>query len=91
LNGIIVGVLAAAGMLALVFTTRAAHAVPLAAAVFVAMVASCVVSGVAGALVPLVLRRLGADPATASTIIVTTVTDVVSMALLLGGATWLLR
>ena len=44
LNGIIVGVLAAAGMLALVFTTRADHAVPLAAAVFAAMVASCVVS-----------------------------------------------
>ncbi len=90
-NGVIVGLLAAAGMAALVFATRADDAAPLATAVFVAMVASCVVSGVAGALVPLVLRRLGADPATASTIILTTVTDVISMALLLGGAAWLLR
>ncbi len=77
-------------MAALVLTTHADHAVPLAAAVFGAMVASCVIGGVAGALVPLVLRRLGADPATASTIILTTITDVVSMALLLSGAAWLL-
>jgi magnesium transporter len=49
------------------------------------------VSGVSGALVPLALRRLGADPATASSIIVTTATDVTSMGLLLALATLLVR
>jgi magnesium transporter len=91
LNGFIVGLIASAAMLALVLTTHAEDAVPLATAVFGAMVASCVIGGVAGALVPLVLRRFGADPATASTIILTTITDVISMALLLGSAAWLLR
>ena len=91
LNGFIVGLIASLAMLVLVLTTHADQAVPLAAAVFGAMVASCVLGGVAGALVPLVLRRLGADPATASTIILTTITDVISMALLLASAAWLLR
>jgi magnesium transporter len=36
--------------------------------VFAAMVGSCTVSGIAGAIVPVTLRRLGADPATASSI-----------------------
>jgi magnesium transporter len=36
------------------------------------------------------LRRLGADPVTASTIFLTTATDVVSMGMLLGLATWVL-
>jgi magnesium transporter len=48
------------------------------------MMGSCAVSGVSGAIVPLFLKRLGADPATASSIIVTTATDVASMGLLLG-------
>jgi magnesium transporter len=58
--------------------------------VFLAMIGSCVVSGACGALVPSVLRRLGADPATASSIFLTTATDVVSMGLFLGLATWLI-
>ena len=41
------------------------------------------VSGVAGTVTPLVLKRLGADPATASTIFLTTATDVVSMGMFL--------
>jgi len=43
--------------------------------VFVAMVGSCVASGISGALVPMGLKRLGADPATASSIFLTTATD----------------
>ena len=43
--------------------------------------------GVAGALVPIGLKKAGADPATASSIFLTTATDVVSMGLLLGFAT----
>ena len=54
------------------------------------MVGSCVASGVSGALVPLGLKRLGADPATASSIFLTTATDVASMGLFLGLATWLI-
>ena len=59
--------------------------------VALAMTASCVVSGIAGALIPLTLRRVGADPATASSIFLTTATDVASMGLLLGLATLLVR
>jgi Mg/Co/Ni transporter MgtE len=40
------------------------------------MIGSCIVSGVAGAMIPLGLRKLGADPATASSIFLTTATDV---------------
>ena len=52
-----------------------------------AMVGSCCISGISGALVPLALKRFGADPATASSIIVTTATDVSSMGLMLALAT----
>jgi magnesium transporter len=54
------------------------------------MTGSCIVSGVASALVPLTLRRVGADPATASSIFLTTATDVASMEMFLGLATLLL-
>ena len=56
----------------------------LALVVFFAMIASCLVSGVSGVLVPLTLKRLGLDPATASSIFLTTATDVASMACFLG-------
>ena len=44
-----------------------------------AMAFSCMIAGVAGTAIPLLLKRLGADPATASSIFLTTITDVVSM------------
>ncbi|MDX1455706.1 MAG: magnesium transporter [Gammaproteobacteria bacterium] len=47
-------------------------------------------SGMIGVLVPLFLKRMGADPATASAILLTTATDVFSMGMLLGLATLLL-
>ncbi len=53
----------------------------------IAMVVSMVVAGLAGALVPILLRRFGQDPATASSIILTTVTDVVGFFSFLGIAT----
>ena len=53
----------------------------------IAMTGSCLVSGVIGVMVPLTLERLGTDPATASTIFLTTATDVLSMGLLLALAT----
>ena len=58
--------------------------------VLLAMVGSCVASGLSGALVPLTLKRFGFDPATASSIFLTTATDVVSMGMLLGLATILI-
>jgi len=54
-----------------------------------AMVIAMVAAGLAGALVPIVLKRLGQDPATASSIILTTVTDVVGFFSFLGIATLL--
>ena len=63
----------------------------LALVVFLAMIGSCIISGISGALVPLTLKRLGADPATASSIFLTTATDVASMGLLLSLATLLAR
>jgi magnesium transporter len=57
----------------------------------IAMIGSCCVSGISGALVPLALKRFGADPATASSIIVTTATDVSSMGLMLALATMLIH
>jgi magnesium transporter len=55
----------------------------------IAMVISMVAAGLAGALVPILLRRFGQDPATASSIILTTVTDVVGFFSFLGIATLL--
>ncbi|MEO5765966.1 MAG: magnesium transporter, partial [Casimicrobiaceae bacterium] len=54
-----------------------------------AMVISMVVAGLAGALTPVLLRRFGQDPATSSSIILTTVTDVVGFFSFLGIATLL--
>jgi magnesium transporter len=67
------------------------HALMLGVVVTLAMIGSCMVSGISGALVPLALKRLGADPATASSIVVTTATDVTSMGLLLGLAAALIH
>jgi magnesium transporter len=53
----------------------------------VSMVCSMVVAGLAGASVPMALTVLGQDPAAASSIILTTVTDVVGFLTFLGFAT----
>jgi magnesium transporter len=84
LNGAGVGVIAAIGMYITASGQHAPHAFLLAFVVFAAMVGSCVASGLSGAMVPLTLKRLGFDPATASSIFLTTATDVVSMGMLLG-------
>jgi len=88
LNGLAVGLLAGAAMY--FFARDQAEPLLLALIVTVAMTGSCVASGVCGALVPIGLKRLGADPATASSIFLTTATDVVSMGLMLGLASLLL-
>jgi magnesium transporter len=88
LNGLGTGALAAAAM-AFIARDRADMPV-LALTVLVAMTASCALAGIAGASVPLALKRMGADPATASAIILSTLTDVCSMGFFLGLATLLL-
>ena len=61
----------------------------LAVVIAVAMVMSMVAAGISGALVPIILTRIGQDPATASSIILTTVTDVAGFISFLGTATLL--
>jgi magnesium transporter len=86
-NGALVGLTAGLGMFVVATIQKNPAAVVLAAIVFLAMVGSCIISGIAGALIPLTLRKLGADPATASSIFLTTATDVASMGIFLGLAT----
>ena len=90
LNGALVGITAGIGMFIVARLQGNPQALPLAAIVTIAMIGSCVVSGVAGATIPLILRKFGADPATASSIFLTTATDVCSMGLFLSLATLLL-
>lgn len=54
-----------------------------------AMVIAMVIAGVSGALVPIMLRRFGQDPAQSSSIVLTTVTDVAGFFSFLGIATLL--
>ena len=85
--GALVGVTAGAGMFAYATWQGNPSAFSLSVVVFTAMVLACIVSGVAGTLIPVALKRFGADPATASSIFLTTATDVVSMGVFLGLAT----
>jgi len=57
--------------------------------IMISMVLAMVVAGLAGAIVPIVLKRLGQDPAQSSSIILTTVTDVAGFFSFLGIATLL--
>ena len=87
LNGTLVGVSAGIGMYLVARAQGNPKALILALVVMLAMIGSCVVSGLSGALIPLTLKKLGADPATASSIFLTTATDVASMGLFLSLAT----
>lgn len=90
LNGFLVGLVAGVGMFIVARAQGNPNAIGLAGIVVLAMMGSCVISGISGALIPLTLQRVGADPATASSIFLTTATDVASMGMLLGLATMLL-
>ena len=89
-NGLLVGLTAGLGMFAYARMQDNAEAVILAVVTCLAMVVACVISGISGVLVPTTLKRVGADPATASSIFLTTATDVVSMGAFLGLATVML-
>ncbi len=89
LNGLFTGLSAGIGMWLYAHFQGQSDAWILGLVVWMAMVASCVVSGLAGALIPLALKRFGADPATASGIFLTTATDVISIGAFLGLASWM--
>jgi magnesium transporter len=91
LNGALVGLVAAIGMYLVASFQHLPSAQMLSAVVFLAMIGSCVASGICGAFVPLILKHFGADPVTASSIFLTTATDVVSMGMLLGLASILVK
>ena len=82
MTGLVNGLAVAATTgLAVYFWSRS---VALVGVIVLAMVISMLAAGLAGALVPVLLRRFGQDPATASSIILTTVTDVVGFFSFLG-------
>ena len=86
-NGAGTGLFAGLGMFIYATMQSSPHALMLAVVVWLALVGACVTSGLCGALIPITLKRFGLDPATASSIFLTTATDVVSMGMLLGLAT----
>jgi magnesium transporter len=81
LNGIAIAIVTGLGVLIW------SQSVGLAAVIGVAMVISMALAGLSGAAIPLVLTRLGQDPAQSASIILTTVTDVVGFFSFLGLAT----
>jgi magnesium transporter len=91
MNGAPIGIVAGIAMYITALAQKSPHALLLALVVVLAMVGACTVSGISGAIVPLTLKRFGTDPATASSIFLTTATDIVSMGMLLGLATLLVR
>jgi magnesium transporter len=90
-NGALTGLVAAIGMLIMAVYQGNPNAIALAVVVWMALVGACIISGLCGSLIPITLKRFGLDPATASSIFLTTATDVVSMGILLGLATLLVR
>jgi len=81
LNGLTVAVLIGLGV-ALVLQSG-----PLGALIAAAMLTNIIVAGLAGVLVPLALERAGADPAVASSVFVTMMTDSMGFLAVLGLAT----
>jgi len=67
------------------------HNFGLALVIGISMIGSMVIAALSGALVPILLTALKRDPATASSIILTTITDVSGFASFLGLATLLSR
>ena len=64
--------------------------IPLGIVLAIAMTLNMFVAGLSGILIPLGLYKIGVDPALASSVFLTTVTDVVGFFSFLGLATWLL-
>jgi magnesium transporter len=91
MNGIGTGLVAAVAMWFYAGSSEGSTASPvmLGLTILLAMTGACLSSGLSGVLIPVTLRRFGFDPATASSIFLTTVTDIVGMGLMLLLATTL--
>lgn len=81
---------AATGLVAAVVGYFLAGSLVLGLVVMLAMWLNLIVAGFAGAFVPVALERMGIDPAVASSVFVTTFTDLCGFFFLLGLATWIL-
>lgn len=86
LNGVLFAIImgALAGLWHSMSGHSASEALRLGVVIGAAMIINLVAAGLAGILVPLGLQRAGADPAVASAVFVTTVTDVVGFFVFLG-------
>ncbi|TMO64101.1 magnesium transporter [Pseudoalteromonas aurantia] len=62
----------------------------LGAVIAFAMFMNLLAAGIAGASIPLILKRMKIDPALAGSVVLTTVTDIVGIFAFLGTATWFL-
>ena len=87
IHGLVTGAICAVVMYFLAVQQNNEHAIALSLIILTAMTVSCIVSGLMGAYVPVFLKKCGADPAAASSIFLTTGTDVVSMGVMLALAT----
>lgn len=81
---------AANGLIVLIFAIIYDSNLMLGLVIFLAMTGNLIIAGITGASIPLLLKRVGVDPAIASSIIITTFTDVFGFLLLLGLASRLL-
>ena len=89
INGIAVAVVTAAAVFVWQMFLEGAgttKSVGLSLVIFLAMIINMAAAALAGAIIPLVLRALGRDPAQSSSIFLTTVTDIVGFASFLGFA-----
>ncbi|MEX2028405.1 MAG: magnesium transporter [Candidatus Curtissbacteria bacterium] len=78
INGVINGIIVAA--IAIAFN----HSPALGFVIGIAMVVNLIVAGFFGALVPMIMKTLGKDPASSATIFITTATDVIGFFVFLG-------
>jgi magnesium transporter len=89
MNGVLTGIVAGLAMYWTSGSSSGNEAVLLGLVILLAMTGACMASGLFGVLTPLILKRFGADPATASSIFLTTGTDIAGMGLMLVLATLL--
>jgi magnesium transporter len=82
INGLLFGLLM--GIIARIWF----HDWDIAGIIMSAMMINMIAAAVAGIIIPLILDRVGADPAVSSAVFVTTVTDMTGFMSLLGIATW---
>jgi magnesium transporter len=84
LNGVVVGIMMGAGL----YVWQ--HDLKLSLVVFLAIIANLFVAALGGILAPIVLERLGRDPAVSSSVVVTFMTDLFGFLALLGIAALIL-